>query len=45
MTYNTDIADKAYKIFKKLSRKDRKQLEIINKKILEIKEILTITSL
>ena len=34
--YNLEIKPEADKIFKKLSKKNRKQLEIINKKILEI---------
>jgi len=35
--YRLDIKPEADKIFKKLSKKNPKQLQIINKKILEIK--------
>ncbi len=38
MTYNLDIPEHLDKIFIKLSKKDKKQLEIINKKINEILE-------
>ncbi|AVB76301.1 mRNA interferase RelE/StbE/toxin YoeB [Methanococcus maripaludis] len=38
MTYNIEISEDAYKAFKKLQKKNKKQLEIINKKIKEIME-------
>lgn len=38
MTYLLDIQEKAYRRFKKLEKKNKKQLEIINKKIKEILE-------
>jgi mRNA interferase RelE/StbE/toxin YoeB len=38
MTYDLDIPEHLDKIFLKLSKKDKKQLEIINKKIAEIRE-------
>ena len=38
MTYSLDIQEKAYRTFKKLEKKNKKQLEIINKKIKEILE-------
>ena len=38
MTYSLDIQEKAYKIFKKLEKRNKKQLEIINKKVKEILE-------
>ena len=36
--YSLEIEDKIVKIFKKLSKKDPKQLEAINKKIEQIKQ-------
>ncbi len=38
MTYALDIPEHLHKIFLKLSKKDKKQLEIIHKKINEILE-------
>ena len=38
MVYRLEIREHLYTIFKKLSRRDRKKLEIINKKISEILE-------
>ena len=38
MIYSLDIQEKAYSRFKKLERKNKKQLEIINKKVKEILE-------
>lgn len=38
MVYALDIPEHLNKIFQKLSKKDKKQLEIINKKINEILE-------
>ena len=36
MTYSLEISAHADRIFRKLSKKDKKQLEIINKKIDDI---------
>ena len=36
MTYNLDVSENLDKKFRKLANKDKKQLEIINKKIQEI---------
>jgi YafQ family addiction module toxin component len=36
--YELEVSDSLYKIFKKLNKKDHKQLEQINKKILELRE-------
>ena len=38
MRYRLDVSGKLDKIFRKLSKKDKKQLEIINKKVEEIRE-------
>ena len=38
MIYSLNIQEKAYRRFKKLEKKNKKQLEIINKKINEILE-------
>ncbi len=38
MKYKLDISDKADKKFYKLSKKNKKQLEIINKKIKQIRQ-------
>ena len=38
MEYSLDISDDADKKFEKLKRKNKKQLEIINKKVLQILE-------
>ena len=38
MTYELQISEKLDKLFSKLSKRDRKQLEIILKKIEEIRE-------
>jgi len=38
MMYGVDVAEKLDRVFFKLAKKDRKQLEQINKKILEIRE-------
>lgn len=38
MKYGLKISDKLDKIFEKLLKKDRKQLEIIHKKVEEIRE-------
>ena len=38
MIYFQDYSEKVYKIFKRLGKKNKKQLEIINKKIKEISE-------
>lgn len=38
MAYALDIPEHLDKIFQKLSKKDRKQLEIINKKVNEVLE-------
>ena len=38
MRFDLDIADKADKKFRKLLNKNKKQLQIINKKILQIRE-------
>lgn len=36
MVYNLEIREHLHKVFKKLSKKDRRKLEIINKKVKEI---------
>jgi YafQ family addiction module toxin component len=38
MMYGLEVGEKLDKIFLKLAKRDRKQLEQINKKILEIRE-------
>ena len=38
MSYELEVSEDLYKVFKKLDKKDRKQLEQINKKVLEIRE-------
>ena len=38
MTYNLEMRDHLYKLFKKMEKKDRQKLEIINKKVREILE-------
>lgn len=38
MEYALDIAEEVDKKFSKLAKKDRKQLEMINKKIIQIQE-------
>jgi YafQ family addiction module toxin component len=38
MTYNLEINDHLYKIFKKMEKKDRQTLGIINRKLKEILE-------
>ena len=38
MTYNLEMRNHLYKLFKKMEKKDRQKLEIINKKVREILE-------
>ena len=38
MTYNLEVRDHLYKLFKKMEKKGKQKLEIINKKIKEILE-------
>ena len=38
MTYNLEMRDHLYKLFKKMKKKDSQKLEIINKKVREILE-------
>jgi len=37
MIYELEVSEKLYGVFKKLNRKDHKQLEHINKKVFEIR--------
>lgn len=38
MTYNLEMRDHLYKLFKKMEKKERQKLQIINKKLKEILE-------
>jgi YafQ family addiction module toxin component len=38
MTYELEVSEALHKIFRKLAKKDRKQLVQINKKVAEIRE-------